>query len=81
MRIKNESPAFCKFLEKFAQATKLMSASTYPTLGMVVPVLRIVQTHVKRAISANEGFRATHTQNFARAVQTKLDEYEDGAVH
>ncbi|MEN9638885.1 MAG: hypothetical protein RLZZ262_753, partial [Bacteroidota bacterium] len=68
---------FCSFLKPFKEATVLMSASEYPTLGMVVPVFHIVSEQVRLAIAASTGFRSTHTIRFAMAVQSKLDEYRE----
>ena len=67
----------CSFLKPFKEATVLMSASEYPTLGMVVPVFHLVSEHVRIAIAASTGFRSTHTIRFAKAVKTKLDEYRE----
>ena len=68
---------FCSFLKPFKDATALMSASEYPTLGMVIPVMHLLLEHVRRAIAENDGFRSTHGRNFAKAVQVKLLEYEE----
>lgn len=68
---------FCKFLAPFKEATVLMSGSTYPTLGLAVPVFFMIKQHVKRAITAEAGFTSTHTIKFAKAVLGKLNEYED----
>jgi hypothetical protein len=53
-----------------------MSGSEYPTLGMAIPTYFSVTQHTKSAISANTGFRSTHTMNFAKSVLLKLTEYE-----
>ena len=68
---------FCKFLQPFKDATVLMSASEYPTLGMAIPVYEMISAHVRKSIAAQSGFTSTHTIRFAKAVQTKLIEYED----
>jgi hAT family C-terminal dimerisation region len=57
-----------------------MSGSEYPTLGMAIPTYFSVTQHTKSAISANTGFRSTHTMNFAKSVLLKLTEY-DGNVN
>ncbi|BBN06791.1 hypothetical protein Mp_3g23910 [Marchantia polymorpha subsp. ruderalis] len=67
---------FCDFLKPFKDATALMSASEYPTLGMVIPVMHILLQHIHRAIVANEGFRSRHAMRFATAVEEKLKDYE-----
>jgi hypothetical protein len=36
---------FCSFLKKFAVATNVLSASTYPTLGLVIPVWQVISNH------------------------------------
>ena len=53
-----------------------MSASLYPTLGLVVPMYTLIQRHVAKTIEASGGFRSTHSQRFAVEVKRKLDEYE-----
>ena len=68
---------FCQFLNVFAQATVMMSGSTYPTLGMVIPVFEIIKKHVDDAIGSRGGFRSTHTSRFAKSVQEKLNEYQN----
>jgi hypothetical protein len=67
---------FKKFLTPLKDATVLMSASQYPTLGLVVPMYSLIQRHVAATIEATGGFRSTHSQRFAAQVQTKLNEYE-----
>ena len=67
---------FCNFLKQFKDATSLMSASIYPTLGMVLPVIHQLSRHVERTIKATDGFRSVHAIKFSQAVQEKLDEYE-----
>ena len=42
---------FCTFLAPFKQATDLMSGSTYPTLGLAVPVLYMLQKQVNKSMS------------------------------
>eukprot|EP00474_Spongospora_subterranea_P012100 CRZ12558.1 hypothetical protein [Spongospora subterranea] len=66
---------FCSFLQPFKEATVLMSASEYSTLGMAVPVYELIAAHVRKSIAAADGFRSTHTIKFAKAVETKLVEY------
>ena len=68
---------FKNFLTPFQEATVLMSASQYPTLGLVIPVYTLIQRHVDVAIAAESGFRSTHSQRFATKVKEKMDEYED----
>ena len=69
---------FCKFLAPFKDATDLMSGSTYPTLGLAVPVFYVIQQHVTKSIQeAESAFNSPHhTTIFARAVQSKLNDYE-----
>lgn len=68
---------FCSFLKEFQEATVLMSGSTYPTLGLVVPVMFGIKQHVEESIGATERFTSVHTQQFAEAVKAKLDEYHE----
>jgi galactitol-specific phosphotransferase system IIB component len=67
---------FCSFLTPFKEATVLMSGSSYPTLGLVVPVFYMIKEHVHKAIKAQSGFKSTHTIKFAKAVQSKLEAYD-----
>lgn len=68
---------FCDFLKAFKEATVLMSASSYPTLGLVVPVMFLINKHVDAAMAATSGFTSTHAKKFAAAVKRKLDSYDD----
>jgi hypothetical protein len=68
---------YCNFLKPLNEATVLMSASEYPTLGLIVPVFHLIMKHVKESIVAKDGFRSTHTVTFAAAVEEKLDGYKE----
>lgn len=57
-----------------------MSASEYPTLGLIVPVFHLVTQYVADAIEAKDRFRSTHTMNFAQAVQVKLEDYRTTVI-
>jgi hypothetical protein len=55
----------------------MMSGSTYPTLGLAVPAFHIIQQHVAKSIQAAEfAFDSPHTVIFAKAVQSKMKQYE-----
>jgi hypothetical protein len=77
----NSIKDFCSFLEPFKDATELMSGSTYPTLGLAVPVFYAIQTHVQNATLCTDGFRSSHSKEFAKAVKTKLDDYEENMIN
>ena len=68
---------YCKFLAPFKEVTDMMSGSTYPTLGLAVPAFYIIQQHVVKSIQATESaFNSPHTVVFAKAVQSKMKQYE-----
>ena len=68
---------FCKFLSPFKEVTDMMSGSTYPTLGLAVPVFFMIQQHVSKSIcEAESAFSSPQTIIFAKAEQSKLKEYE-----
>jgi hypothetical protein len=60
---------FCSFLKAFKDATLLMSASEYPTLGLVIPVYLLIDKHVQNAVDSTSGFSITHMMSFALAVK------------
>lgn len=62
----------CDFLEPFKDATELMSGSSYPTLGLIVPVFSTLMEHVHVTIDAQTGFRSQHPKKFATVVKDKL---------
>jgi hypothetical protein len=66
---------FCNFLKKFADATRMLSGSLYPTLGLVIPVWQVLTNHCVTTIAASNGFRSAYGQRFATAVHRKLNEY------
>ncbi|PTQ49916.1 hypothetical protein MARPO_0001s0005 [Marchantia polymorpha] len=70
---------FASFLKPFKDVTVLLSASEYPTLGVVIPVFHMCTQYAKAAIAASTGFRSTQTIEFAKHVVAKLAEY-DGKV-
>ena len=72
---------FCNFLEPFKDATDLMSGSSYPTLGLAVPIFYQLQKQVNDTILSSNGFRSSHSKKFALAVQSKLRDYEDLLVN
>lgn len=50
-----------------------MSASSYPTLSLVLPVIYLIKKHVNAAITADTSLCSTHTTRFAQAMKPKLD--------
>lgn len=68
---------YCTFLKKFKAATVMISGSTYPTLGIVIPVMHLLLNHCKSYIEANDGFRSSHATAFAQVVEGKLLSYWD----
>ena len=68
---------FCLFLEPFKDATELMSGSTYPSLGFVVPVFKTILEHVQATLASTTGFKSTHAKRFAVKVNEKLIEYKN----
>eukprot|EP00474_Spongospora_subterranea_P011591 CRZ12049.1 hypothetical protein [Spongospora subterranea] len=72
---------FCSFLEPLKDATVLMSASTYPTPGLAVPVFVHLQQHVNQTVASANGFRSQHVKAFAVAIQAKLTQYQDLMVN
>jgi Domain of unknown function (DUF4413) len=72
---------FCLFLKPFKDATVLMSGSSYPTLGMTLPVMHIITAKAPHAVSSPDGFGSEHTKQFAGAVLRKLEEYRNNTSH
>jgi hAT family C-terminal dimerisation region len=68
---------FCSFLKAFKDETLLMSASEYPTLGLLIPVYFIIDKNVQKAVDSTNGFSTTHMMSFALAVKKKLGEYNE----
>jgi hypothetical protein len=68
---------FWSFLKAFKDKTLLMSASEYPTLGLVVPVYFLIKKHVQKAVDSTNGFSTTHMMSFALAVKKTLGEYNE----
>ncbi|PVU85517.1 hypothetical protein BB559_006080 [Furculomyces boomerangus] len=60
---------FCLFLRAFKEATVLLSASDYPTLGLVLPIINLIKQHVKNSINSTENFGSIQIISFALAVQ------------
>jgi hAT family C-terminal dimerisation region len=72
---------FCLLLQPFKDATVLMSASSYPTLGMTLPVMHIITAKTRQAVSEPEAFGSEHTKQFALAVLRKLEDYRGITSH
>ncbi|KAH9119582.1 hypothetical protein AeMF1_007797 [Aphanomyces euteiches] len=68
---------FCAFLKTFKDATVVMSASKYPTLGLIVPLMVVIKQRLSDAVNTCAGYRCSHTAAFAQAIQNKLMDYDD----
>lgn len=67
--------SFVAFLKKFQCATQLMSGSTYPTAGMIVPVYFSLMEHVKTTMQQSTFFKSDDAKEFARHVKNKMEKY------
>ncbi|KAH9152744.1 hypothetical protein AeRB84_004890 [Aphanomyces euteiches] len=48
---------FCAFLKTFKDATVVMSASKYPTLGLIVPLMVVIKQRLSDAVNTCAGYR------------------------
>jgi hypothetical protein len=67
---------FCQFLRPFKDATSLMSGSSYPTLGLTIPVFHVIMEHVKDSISHIAGFHSSQGRIFGDVIRESLQSYE-----
>jgi hypothetical protein len=65
---------FCLLLKPFKDATVLMSASSYPTLGMTLPVMHIITVKTRQSVLEPQAFGSKHTKQFALGVLRKLED-------
>ncbi|KAI9997930.1 hypothetical protein PInf_002187 [Phytophthora infestans] len=60
------------FLEPIKEATDMLSASTYPTFGILLLTNHVIKFH---AVETIEKSQDEHIKKFADAVKRKLDDY------
>jgi hAT family C-terminal dimerisation region len=66
---------FCAFLKAFQRATVIMSGSTYPTAGLILPMFELITEHVALYHAKAASVGNDYMVRFATIVKAKLEDY------